>query len=106
MPLAAVLPAHLLVQVQIRPYAGESGKGPTYGAAVTVAAVWDDTRRLVRTGDSARVMSAGTVLLDLDVTCPPESLVTVPDGRSLKAVQVDRLDAGGLPVDHQEAALV
>lgn len=106
MGLAAVLPAHLLVQVAVQPYTGESGKGPTYGPAVTVPAVWDDTRRLVTTASSARVMAAGTVLLDLDVTCPPESLVTVPDGRSLKAVQVDRLDAGGLPVDHLEAALV
>ena len=106
MSLSDVLPAGLLVRVAVRAYVGESGKGPAYGATVTVPAVWDDTRRLVRTQDTARLEAAGTVYLDLDVTCPPESLVTVPDGRTFKAVLVSRLDGGGLPVDHQEVTVV
>lgn len=106
MGLVDTLPASLLVQVAVRPYAGETGKGPAYGPTATVPAVWDDTRRLVRTPGTARLEAAGTVLLDLAVTCPPESLVTVPDGRTLKAVTVSRLDAGGLPTDHLEVTVV
>ena len=88
MALSGVLPGHLLVQLVVRPYAGESGRGPAYGPARTVRGVWDDTEQLVRTGTSAKVTAAGTVLLDLDVDCPLESLVTVPDGRTLKAAKV------------------
>lgn len=94
------IPASLLVhQVTIEPYTGTNSFGePQYGAGVTVAAFVDDKRQLVRAATGEEVLSEATVITARSAVCPVESRVTLPSGRTARAIKAMDRDGGSLPV--------
>lgn len=95
-------------QVTVEPYLGDNGYGPQYGDSVTVRCFLEEKTRLVRDPDGREVTSSSTVYCRLDaVDAPPESRVTLPDGRKTTVIDQARHDGGGLPLpDHLEVQLV
>ncbi|MBF8186323.1 hypothetical protein ITP53_11295 [Nonomuraea sp. K274] len=92
--------------VQIEPYMGSGAYGPVYAAPVTVRALVDGRRRLVRSAEGSEVVSETTLRVRLGVTCPPLSRVTLPDGTQAQAITTTTHDGGKLPVpSHLEIAL-
>lgn len=91
--------------VVVEPYDGQGAYGEVYGPARTVRCLIDDRRRLVResggqrsgnaTGDE--VVSETTLQCSPDEHIPPESRVTLPDGRVTTVLTVSRMDGGTLP---------
>jgi len=89
-------PAAIVVEA----YAGSGGLGTLYAAPVTVTpCVIEDTRRLVRvqTQDAAGAeqLSSTTVWAPLATTAPPDSRVTLPDGRVTRVLAASRVTAAG-----------
>lgn len=96
-------------EVTVEPYGGNSGaRGPVFGAPVTVRCFLEETNRMVRAKDDTEVLSSATVYCRLDaVDAPPESRVTLPDGRVTTVLVQARHDSGGLPLpDHLEVSLL
>lgn len=92
--------------VQVEPYLGQGGAGPRYGPAVTVDALVDDQRRMVRNALGQEVVSEATVFAALGTTAPERSRITLPSGRVAYVIATKRRDGGGLPVpDHAEIVL-
>lgn len=86
-------------RVTVEPYTGDSAYGPTYGPAVEgVPALVAATIRTVRNREGREVTSTATVYAAPDLDCPPESRITLPDGRQTKAIAVAPHTAPGLPV--------
>lgn len=94
--------------VTVEPYEADSAYGPQYAAPVVVRCFLEEKTRLVRAPDGREVTSGTTFYCRLDaVTAPPESRVTLPDGRRTTVIDQTRHDGGGLPVpDHLEVQLV
>lgn len=99
------IPVGLLVHtITIEPYAGQDGSGTDlYGAAVVVACFVDAKIRRVRspatsnsTGDE--VISEATAYAALATDAPPNSRVTLPDGKVSRVIAALRRDGGSLPV--------
>lgn len=89
-------PYELFRPVTVQRYAGEGSRGPVYDDDVTLSAVVDDERRLVRNDQGDEVTSETTLMFDLEAFGPgveltPESVVTLP-GRSSRVVAVTRHD--------------
>ena len=106
----ATIPGWLLRQagqdVQVEAYAGAGAHGRTYAARVTVRALVEAKRRLVRNAEGVEVVSETTLRMRLTETCPPESRVTLPDGRTTVVIMSAPIDGGSLPVpSHLEVAL-
>jgi len=102
------IPAFLLQhKVSIEAYLGSTGNGvETYAAATTVACFADDKRRLVRATTGEEVVSETTLYAALDTVAPPQSRVTLADGRVATVIQALRRDGGSLPVpSHLEIVL-
>lgn len=95
-------------EVTVEPYLGDSAVGPLYGAPVAVRCFLEEKTRLVRAKDGREVTSGATFYCRLDaVDAPPESKVTLPDGRETTVIVQLRRDGGGLPLpDHLEVQLV
>jgi hypothetical protein len=96
-------------EVTVEPYEGDSANGPLYGAPVTVRCFLEEKGRMVRGREGGLVLSAATFYCRLDAIpdAPPESLVTLPDGRQSEVIVRARHDGGGLPTpDHLEVSLV
>lgn len=103
------LPAFWLKhQVTVEPYDGASGAGPLYGTPVTVRCWLEQKTRMVRAPDGREVTSSTRFYCRLDaVNAPPESRVTLPDGRTTTVIEQLRHDSGGLPLpEHLEVQLV
>lgn len=99
------VPRYLLrTEVTIEPYAGESGRGPTYGAAVTTRGHWEGKRRLYVDPDGRQALSESTLLLDLDEIVPLETKVT-KGGTEYRVVSVVTHDAGIGTPGHLEVML-
>lgn len=96
------LPAWLLRhRITVEPYAGDSAYGPTYGPPIEdVPALVDSKIRTVRAPDGRETTSTATVYAgpDLAAQCPPESRITLPDGRTTRVIAVAPHTAPGLPV--------
>lgn len=103
------MPGFLLQhEVTVKPYEGDSANGPVYGAPVTVPCFLEKKARLVRAPDGRQVLSGATFWCRLDaVSAPPESQVTLDDGRETTVIQQIPLNAGGLPApENLEVQLV
>ncbi|GGM76948.1 hypothetical protein GCM10012275_54510 [Longimycelium tulufanense] len=107
--MTAGIPAFVLAQagqnVTIRPYQGSGPYGPVYGAAVTVRAIVVYARRLVRDDQAAEVLSESTLYCQPGTTAPPESEVTLPDGRKTVVLQRKEHHGGTLGPSCVEAVL-
>lgn len=94
--------------IQVEPYQGAGPYGPVYAEPVTVRALMDSQRRLVRDADGAEVVSETTLRVRLDVAdrFPPGSRVTLPDGTTPTVITTARHDGRAMPVpSHLEVAL-
>ncbi|MFI6814430.1 hypothetical protein ACIBG7_18610 [Nonomuraea sp. NPDC050328] len=92
--------------VIVEPYAGAGPYGAVYGPAVTVRALVEAKRRLVRDSAGSEVISETTLRMQLADACPAESRVTLPDGSITHAITSAEVDGVHLPVpSHREVAL-
>lgn len=100
------LPDYLLThEVQVEPYLGTAGHGPSYGPPVTWPAFVDATHKVVRTSAGEEVTATATVYLQADAAVGDEDRVTVA-GRPARVVSIARRDGRGLPTpDHLEVAV-
>ncbi|MFD7647874.1 hypothetical protein [Streptomyces sp. KR2] len=94
------VPRYLLRhRITVEPYLGDSAYGPQHGPPVAdVPALVAETIRLVRDRQGREVTSTAQIIADPGLDCPAESLITLPDGRTTKAVSVAHHTAPGLPV--------
>ena len=95
-------------RVTVEPYEGNSAYGEVYGAAVVVPCWLEKRVRLVRARDGREVTSTSTFYCRLDaVDAPPESRVTLSDGRTTTVIEAVEGNAGALPLpEHLEVRLV
>lgn len=92
--------------VIVEPFEGQGPFGPSYGPPVTLRALVDQRRRLVRSGTGSEVLSETTLRVQLGATAPPGSRVTLPGGRQAQVITTTAHDGGRLPVpSHLEIAL-
>lgn len=88
--------------VTIEAYAGESGFGKSYAAAVTLDRCFVDTatrkRVQVQTQDAAgaEAVSSTQVYCPPGTIAPPDSRVTLPSGVTAKVLVAAELDDAGL----------
>lgn len=94
-------------QVTVEPFEGSSANGPQFGAPVTVRCFLEEGTELSRTSDGSERVSTARYFARLDTAeAPPQSRVTLPDGRTASVIDVTRHDGGGLPTpDHLEVRL-
>ena len=93
-------------QVTIEPYLGHSANGPRYSIPVRVPCFLDQQTRMVRSKTGTEVTSTGTAYCPLATEAPPDSRVTLPDGRQATVIAALRRDGGGLATpDHLEVQL-
>lgn len=86
-------------RITVEPYEGDSAYGPVYGEAVTdVRAMVSAVIRTVRDRQGRETTSTAQVLTAPDVECPPESRITLPDGRTTRVIAVGPHTAPGLPL--------
>ncbi|WP_345174747.1 hypothetical protein [Streptomyces lavendulae] len=86
-------------RIIIEPYEGDSAYGPTYGPpAANVPALVSETVRTARGPDGRDVTSTAQVITGPEVTCPPESRITLPSGRITTALHISPHTAPGLPL--------
>ncbi|MFE3586795.1 hypothetical protein ACFXOY_04640 [Streptomyces niveus] len=86
-------------RITVEPYLGDSAYGPTYGPPVAnVPALVAETIRTVRDREGRQVTSTAQIIAGPDLDCPAESRITLPDGRTTKAISVAHHTAPGLPV--------
>ncbi|HVK25059.1 MAG TPA: hypothetical protein VM677_27175 [Actinokineospora sp.] len=83
--------------IVIEPYLGAGPFGDTYGPAVTVRAIVDDKRRLVRGSGGDQVVASTTLFCPLTTDAPADSRVTVR-GRQTIVIASRKLDGHALPV--------
>jgi hypothetical protein len=95
-------------RIKVEPYLGESAVGAVYGPAVDdVRAFVDEEIHEVRSSTGQQVVSSSMVICLLSVDVPPQSRVTLADGRQTSVIIAKRRDGGGLPTpDHLEIHLV
>jgi hypothetical protein len=97
--VGAGLPGFLLVhQVTVTAYLGDVADGPSWGVPTTVRCFLDQGTRMVRNREGREVSSSSTAYCPLDTVAPPESQVTLPDGRQVTVIQALRRDGGTLPL--------
>ena len=105
--LARLMTAHT---VQVETYTGTNGLGQdTYLSAVAVTGFLDDSRKVVLDKDGAEQVSEATFLADVEHAprFEPESLVTLPDGRTATVIRANATDTAGLArrVEHVAVSL-
>lgn len=86
-------------RITVEPYLGDSAYGPAYGAPVAdVPALVAEEIKTVRDREGREVTSTAQIIAEPGLNCPPESRITLPDGRTTKAISVAQHTAPGLPV--------
>ncbi|MFI2037605.1 hypothetical protein ACH470_23600 [Streptomyces bottropensis] len=86
-------------RITVEPYLGDSAYGPTYGAPVAdVPALVTEEIKTVRDREGREVTSTAQIIAEPGLNCPPESRITLPDGRTTKAISIAQHTAPGLPV--------
>lgn len=98
----AGIPRWLLTQagqdITVEAREGSGAYGDVYAAPVTVRALVEQSRRLVRDTDGAEVTSETTVRVPLSTTAPAGSRITLPDGRRSLVITTSAHNGGRLPV--------
>lgn len=84
--------------VTVEAYQGSSSKGDTYAAAEPVRCLIDESTKQVTTPGGQEVTSGSNYITRSTHRPPPNSRVTLPDGRISKVITIGRVDGGGLPV--------
>lgn len=110
--MPATIPGWMLARmgwdVTVEPHQGDGPHGPTYGAPVTVRALMDARRTLVRDQEGAEVTSETTLRVRLEHvdSIPPHSRVSLPDGTTSTVITTSRHDGRQMPVpSHLEVSL-
>jgi hypothetical protein len=105
--VSGTVPEYLLVhQITVEPYQGDGAYGPQYGGPVTVRCFLDQQTRMVRSKTGTEITSTGTAYCHLAAVAPPDSRVTLPDGRQATVIAALRRDGAGLPLpSHLEVQL-
>jgi hypothetical protein len=85
-------------RVTVEPYLGSSSKGDRYGPPETVRCLIDEKTQQVTTPGGQEVTSGSSYITRPDHRPPPNSRVTLPDGRRTKVITIARADGGRLPV--------
>ncbi|MFF5495764.1 hypothetical protein [Streptomyces aquilus] len=86
-------------RITVEPYLGDSAYGPQYGPPIEdVPALVAETIRLVRDREGREVTSTAQIIAAPGLDCPAESRITLPDGRTTRAISVAHHTAPGLPV--------
>lgn len=95
-----------LPYVVVEALVGQGPYGPVYAVPVSVPAVVDQKRRLVRDRHGAEVVSETTVFLARTVACPVGSRITISEDHLTTVLAVAVRDAAGNPEvpEHIEAA--
>lgn len=108
--LDAFIPSPDTVAVSVLP--GGAGLGDTYADPVDVpgCVVQDGEKTVkVQTNGAAgevRIKASCTVFMPPDTTCPVGSRVTLPSGRTAKAIAVETLTDNGIGLpEHLEVSL-
>lgn len=93
-------------QIVVEPYLGDGAYGPQHGIPVHVRCFLDQQTRMVRSATGTEVTSTGTAYCPLATVAPPDSRVTLPDGRQATVIAALRRDGGGLATpNHLEVQL-
>ncbi|MEU3917114.1 hypothetical protein [Streptomyces sp. NPDC029004] len=94
------VPRYLLRhRITIEPYRGDSAYGPQFGPPVEgVPALVAETVRTVRDREGREVTSTAQIIAAPNLDCPAESRITLPNGRTTKAISIAHHTAPGLPV--------
>lgn len=98
---------YLVHSIDVETYTGTGAYGDQHEAAVPVACMVEDSRRLVRNTDGDEVMSETTLYAHLDdaAKLTEKSFVTLPSGRASKIILRKLRDDGGMGTpQHVEAA--
>ncbi|ALM38229.1 hypothetical protein SFR_1614 [Streptomyces sp. FR-008] len=85
-------------RVVVEPYDGDSAYGPTYRPPVEVRALVAEQTRLTRNREGVEVTSTAQIITEPGLDCPAESRITLPSGRTTRALSVAHHTAPGLPV--------
>ncbi|MGE9695918.1 hypothetical protein [Streptomyces sp. CH6] len=85
-------------RVQVEAYLGDSAYGPRYGPPTEHRALVSESVRTVRDRTGRETTSTAQVITRPGLTCPPDSRVTLPSGRTTRALTVAHHTAPGLPV--------
>lgn len=101
-----LLPMLLVHQITVEPYLGDSGYGPRFGPAVVVRCFLDGQTRMVRSKTGTEITSSSTAYCPLATVAPPDSRVTLADGRQTTVIAALDRDGAGLPLpSHLEVQL-
>ncbi|MFF8679491.1 hypothetical protein ACF07F_16430 [Streptomyces sp. NPDC015237] len=93
------VPAMLLQhRVQVEAYEGSSSKGDVYASPETVRCLIDEKTQQVTSPGGQTVTSGSSYIARPDHRPPPNSRVTLPDGRVTTVITIARADGGRLPV--------
>jgi hypothetical protein len=93
-------------RITVEPYTGDSAYGAAYGPGVVVRCLVEDVEREVRKPTGEVVVSTTTVYALPGLVAPPQSRVTLPDGRKALVLEHANRDGGGLPTpDHVQLRL-
>nr|WP_237693847.1 hypothetical protein [Streptomyces sp. SID2888] len=84
--------------ITVEPYIGDTAYGQKYGPGVVVAALVTATRKQIRDATGRVTVATAQIITGSDLDCPPESRVTLPDGRVTQAIATTPYTAPGLPV--------
>lgn len=68
---------------------------PTFAISTPFEAVWDQTRRYIRTTDGEQAVARGSLILEGAPTINPEDQVTLPDSTIPIILDVQRGRVGG-----------
>ncbi|KMS71304.1 hypothetical protein ACH49_24725 [Streptomyces leeuwenhoekii] len=84
--------------VQVEEYLGSGSKGDLYGPPEVVRCLLDERTQQVTSPGGEIVTSGSSYITRPDHRPPPNSRVTLPDGRRTKVITIARADGGRLPV--------
>jgi hypothetical protein len=86
-------------RITVAPYRGDSAHGPRYGPAVEgIPALVAAAHRQLIDGEGREAIATAQIIAAPGLDCPPGSRVTLPDGRTTRAITVNDHSAPGLPV--------
>lgn len=93
------VPAKVLQhRVTVEAYLGSSSTGDLYAAAETVSCLIDEKTQQV-TSPGGQIVASGSSYITVPAhRPPPNSRVTLPDGRVTTVITIARADGGTLPV--------
>ncbi|MEU5624286.1 hypothetical protein [Streptomyces tendae] len=85
-------------RVRVEAYEGSGSKGDIYASPETVRCLIDEKTQQVTSPGGQIVTSGSSYIARPDHRPPPNSRVTLPDGRVTTVITIARADGGRLPV--------